>query len=209
MARARRLPAVPQLDANGAERPRATPRERGMARGSAQRPTAPTAVRSAYFDAAGKVDVPSPARFASATGRLHGPAIIDGGLTTRGSAARAVARAHERRRGPVEPRRGCDREHAPRPAARPTRRPIDGVRLAVLANRFEAIARSMMNTLVRTGRSGVLNTAQDFSCAILTAANELLAVAESQPVHVLTGRSDDAVDGRSAPRPAAGRRVPA
>jgi N-methylhydantoinase B len=64
---------------------------------------------------------------------------------------------------------------------------IDGVRLAVLANRFEAIARSMMNTLVRTGRSGVLNTAQDFSCAIITSANELLAVAESQPVHVLTG----------------------
>jgi N-methylhydantoinase B len=64
---------------------------------------------------------------------------------------------------------------------------IDGVQLAVLANRFEAIARAMMNTLVRTGRSGVLNTAQDFSCAILTADNDLLAVAESQPVHVLTG----------------------
>jgi N-methylhydantoinase B len=66
-------------------------------------------------------------------------------------------------------------------------RAIDGVRMAVLANRFEAIARSMMNTLVRTGRSGVLNTAQDFSCAILTEADDLLAVAESQPVHVLTG----------------------
>ena len=45
---------------------------------------------------------------------------------------------------------------------------VDGVRLAVLANRLEAISRSMMNTLVRTGRSGVLNTAQDFSCAIFT-----------------------------------------
>jgi N-methylhydantoinase B len=64
---------------------------------------------------------------------------------------------------------------------------VDGVRLAVLANRFEAIARSMMNTLVRTGRSGVLNTAQDFSCAIFTHQHELLAVAESQPVHVLSG----------------------
>jgi N-methylhydantoinase B len=68
------------------------------------------------------------------------------------------------------------------------RRPaIDGVRLAVLAHRFEAIARLMMNTLVRTGRSGVLNTAQDFSCAIFTESHELLAVAESQPVHVLSG----------------------
>ena len=64
---------------------------------------------------------------------------------------------------------------------------IDGVRLAVLASRLEAIARSMMNTLVRTGRSGVLNTGQDFSCAIFTDAHELLAVAESQPVHVLSG----------------------
>ena len=64
---------------------------------------------------------------------------------------------------------------------------VDGVRLAVLANRLEAISRSMMNTLVRTGRSGVLNTAQDFSCAIFTDRHELLAVAESQPVHVLSG----------------------
>jgi N-methylhydantoinase B len=68
-----------------------------------------------------------------------------------------------------------------------TRPAVDGVRLAVLANRFQAIARSMMNTLVRTGRSGVLNTAQDFSCAIFTSAHELLGVAESQPVHVLSG----------------------
>jgi N-methylhydantoinase B len=64
---------------------------------------------------------------------------------------------------------------------------VEGVQLAVLTHRFEAIARSMMNTLVRTGRSGVLNTGQDFSCCVLTAEHELLAVAESQPVHVLSG----------------------
>ena len=45
----------------------------------------------------------------------------------------------------------------------------DGVRMAVLSNRFDSIARKMQNTLFRTGRSGILNTAHDFSCVILTA----------------------------------------
>ena len=40
----------------------------------------------------------------------------------------------------------------------------DGVRMAILSNRMESIARKMQNTLFRTGRSGVLNTAHDFSC---------------------------------------------
>ena len=75
------------------------------------------------------------------------------------------------------------------PETRPTSRTssMDGVRVAILTHRFEAIVRSMMNTLVRTGRSGVLNTGQDFSCCVFTAEHELLQVAESQPVHVLTG----------------------
>ncbi|MEA2484410.1 MAG: N-methylhydantoinase [Thermoleophilaceae bacterium] len=64
---------------------------------------------------------------------------------------------------------------------------VDGVRLAVLANRVQAIVRSMMNTLVRTGRSGVLNTARDFSCCALTAGHELVAMAESLPIHIVRG----------------------
>jgi N-methylhydantoinase B len=64
---------------------------------------------------------------------------------------------------------------------------LDGVRLAVLANRFEAIVRSMVNTLVRTGRSGVLNTGRDFSCCLLTGSSELLVLAESLPIHVMSG----------------------
>ena len=39
---------------------------------------------------------------------------------------------------------------------------MDGVQLAILNKRFEAICRKMANTLFRTGRSGVLNTARDF-----------------------------------------------
>jgi N-methylhydantoinase A len=65
--------------------------------------------------------------------------------------------------------------------------PLDGLRLAILNNRFQAIVRKMANTLARTGRAGVLNTARDFSCCILTAADELLATAESLPIHVMSG----------------------
>ncbi|MCW5623575.1 MAG: hydantoinase B/oxoprolinase family protein [Burkholderiales bacterium] len=45
----------------------------------------------------------------------------------------------------------------------------------------------MTNTLYRTGRSGVLNRARDFSCCLLTADCELLATADSLPIHVLSG----------------------
>ncbi len=64
---------------------------------------------------------------------------------------------------------------------------IDGVKLALLSNRLEGISRKMGNTLMRTGRSGVLNIARDFSCCILTGDHELVAVAESLPIHVLSG----------------------
>lgn len=64
---------------------------------------------------------------------------------------------------------------------------LDGAQLAVLNNRFEGIARKMANTLLRAGRSGVLNRARDFSACIVTADNQLLAAAESLPIHVLSG----------------------
>ncbi len=73
-------------------------------------------------------------------------------------------------------------------SAPPTRTDqFNGAELAILANRFEGIARKMANTLLRTGRSGVLNRARDFSCCIVTADCELLASAESLPIHVLSG----------------------
>lgn len=62
-----------------------------------------------------------------------------------------------------------------------------GVQMALISNRLESIARKMQNTLFRTARSGVLNTAHDFSCVILTADCELLATAESLPIHTLIG----------------------
>lgn len=61
----------------------------------------------------------------------------------------------------------------------------DPLLLAVLSNRMERIVREMSNTLLRSGRSAVLNTARDFSCSLITANNELLASAEGLPVHVI------------------------
>lgn len=63
-------------------------------------------------------------------------------------------------------------------------RQFDPVKLSVLANAFDGIVREMTNGLLRSARSSVINTARDFSCAVLTADNRLLAAAEGVPVHV-------------------------
>ncbi|MER8764835.1 MULTISPECIES: hydantoinase B/oxoprolinase family protein [unclassified Mesorhizobium] len=63
----------------------------------------------------------------------------------------------------------------------------DGVQMAMISSRMETIARKMQNTLFRTARSGILNTAHDFSCVVLTADCKLLAAAESLPNHTLIG----------------------
>jgi N-methylhydantoinase B len=73
------------------------------------------------------------------------------------------------------------------PAQAMAGRATDPVELAIVANRLRAIVRRMSNTLYRTGRSGVLNTARDFSCAIVTADDRLLMAADSLPIHVLSG----------------------
>jgi N-methylhydantoinase B len=64
-------------------------------------------------------------------------------------------------------------------------RSFDPVLLAVISNRLDSIVREMENTLLRAGRSAVLNMARDFSCALITADNRLLASAEGLPVHVI------------------------
>lgn len=64
---------------------------------------------------------------------------------------------------------------------------MDGVRMAVISNRFDAVVAGMMNTIFRSSRSGVLNSAHDFSCCIITAGHELVMAAESLPIHMLSG----------------------
>ena len=80
-------------------------------------------------------------------------------------------------------KQGKDRRKGRR--QRPIR--LDPVTLAVLNKRFELVTTKMANTLLRTGRSGVLNIARDFSTSIVTRDCELLAGSESLPIHVLSG----------------------
>jgi N-methylhydantoinase A/oxoprolinase/acetone carboxylase beta subunit/N-methylhydantoinase B/oxoprolinase/acetone carboxylase alpha subunit len=61
---------------------------------------------------------------------------------------------------------------------------LDPVLMAVLANRFDGIVREMTNTLLRAARSAVIAVARDFSCALTTGDNRLLASAEGAPVHI-------------------------
>ena len=61
---------------------------------------------------------------------------------------------------------------------------LDPVLLSVLSNRLDGIVREMSNTLLRAARSAVIAVARDFSCAICTADNQLLATAEGLPVHI-------------------------
>lgn len=64
---------------------------------------------------------------------------------------------------------------------------MDGTRMAVISNRLDATVTSMMNTIFRSSRSGVLNSAHDFSCCIVSADHRLVMGAESLPIHMLSG----------------------
>ena len=64
---------------------------------------------------------------------------------------------------------------------------FDPVALAVITSRVQGIVRRMTNTVFRTARSTVLNTARDFSCCLVTRDHELLATGESLPIHVMSG----------------------
>ena len=61
---------------------------------------------------------------------------------------------------------------------------FDPFMTAIIANRVDGIIREMTNTLLRSARSAVINTARDFSCAICTGDNQLLASAEGLPIHI-------------------------
>lgn len=59
--------------------------------------------------------------------------------------------------------------------------------MAVVSHRLDALVGSMMNTIFRSGRSGVLNSAHDFSCCVISAGDELVMGAESLPIHMMSG----------------------
>ncbi len=95
--------------------------------------------------------------------------------------ARAKARARRR------PKAAAPKARRPGTLRGKRRARLDPITLAVLNKRFEAVTTKMANTLLRTGRSGVLNLARDFSTSIVTRDCELLTGAESLPIHHLSG----------------------
>ena len=95
--------------------------------------------------------------------RIDGPGAVEEPTTT--VVVPPGQRAHRDRPRQLPGARSNDRliqNVRRRPRAR--EHGADSVLTAVLANRFDAIVREMTNTLFRTGRSAVLNTARDFSC---------------------------------------------
>jgi len=61
---------------------------------------------------------------------------------------------------------------------------IDLFTIVVIRRRFEAIIREMINALFKSGRSGVLNTAMDFSCSLTDDQFRSISLAQGLPVHV-------------------------
>ena len=62
---------------------------------------------------------------------------------------------------------------------------INAVELAIMANRMDAVVREMTNTMLLAAKSSVLGIARDFSCAIISHDDQVLATAEALPIHVL------------------------
>lgn len=56
--------------------------------------------------------------------------------------------------------------------------------MVILRRCFEAIIREMINALFKTGRSGVLNTAMDFSCSLTDDKFQTISLALGLPIHV-------------------------
>ena len=76
---------------------------------------------------------------------------------------------------------------------------IDPVQLAIMANRIDAILREMQGVVMRTARSAVIGQSRDFSCAVVTADNELLATAEGIPAHIFGAHLQTRSMGRLHP----------
>jgi N-methylhydantoinase B len=56
--------------------------------------------------------------------------------------------------------------------------------MSILAGRFRAITKEMSNTLMRSSRSTVMNTAKDFSCAITDEQCRIVFIAEGLPIQL-------------------------
>ncbi|MEQ8346813.1 MAG: hydantoinase B/oxoprolinase family protein [Sneathiellaceae bacterium] len=145
---------------------------------------APQKHRQGFFAATGAVDMPVYlGRELQPGAQIAGPAVIEEPTTTVVvyPGMRAEVSAHGSYvLHPLEAKAEELEPAAPALAAGP----LDGVTMAVMANRLDAIVRDMSNTMLRAGRSAVINQARDFSCSIVTGDNRLLSIAEGLPVHI-------------------------
>jgi N-methylhydantoinase B len=64
---------------------------------------------------------------------------------------------------------------------------LDAVQLAVITERFRGIVKQMVNSVFRAGQAGVINTAHDLSCCLVTHDSQFLMMADSLPIHVMRG----------------------
>lgn len=60
---------------------------------------------------------------------------------------------------------------------------VDMFTMVILRRKFEALIGDMVNALFRSGRSGVLNTAMDFTCGITDSKLQTISTAVGLPVH--------------------------
>ena len=63
-------------------------------------------------------------------------------------------------------------------------RKIEPFLMSILAGRFAAITKEMSNTLMRSARSTVINTAKDFSCSITDDQCRIVIIAEGLPIQL-------------------------
>jgi N-methylhydantoinase B len=63
---------------------------------------------------------------------------------------------------------------------------IEPFLMAVLSGRFKTITKEVSNTLMRSDRSTVLNTAKNFSCSITDIQHHIVSIAEGLPIQLAT-----------------------
>ena len=113
---------------------------------------------------------------------IGGPAILESDFTT--ILVEPGDSAIVDRYGGIELRVETKERKGERPGDVERRGYRDPITLAVVENRLESIAREMMEVMLRTSMSQILNSSRDFSTSILDSECQLVAQGEGIPVHI-------------------------
>ena len=112
---------------------------------------------------------------------IQGPAVLESDYATILVQAGDVARVD--RYGGIELQVAVESESGVAEQGTAATEP-DPITLAVVERRLESIALEMMEVMLRTAMSQILNSSRDFSTAILDADCQLIAQGEGCPVHI-------------------------